>query len=77
MSDKPKKSKKAVAFPVVGDEPEAIEVAEEATTPERGPDYHITASGDIVLDTGAPVPEDHPIHPVHRAIAAGRKEASK
>lgn len=39
-----------------------------------GPDYQVTEAGDIVLtSTGAPIPEDHPVHPVHRAIAAARK----
>ncbi len=41
--------------------------------PERGPDYHITAAGEILLDTGDPIPEDHPVHPAHRALAAARK----
>lgn len=43
------------------------------TTPAKGPDYHITDTGEILLDSGGPIPEDHPVHPVHRALAAARK----
>jgi len=41
--------------------------------PGKGPDYHVTDAGDILLDTGAPIPEDHHVHPAHRALAATRK----
>jgi hypothetical protein len=43
-------------------------------TPDVGPDYHVTDAGDILLTaSGAPIPEDHPVHPAHRALAAARK----
>jgi hypothetical protein len=54
--------------------PDALETVEvEIEIPERGPDYHVTAAGDILLDAGCPIPEDHPVHPAHRALAAARK----
>ena len=54
--------------------PAALETIEvEIDVPGTGPDYHITDAGDILLDTGEPIPEDHPVHPAHRAIAAARK----
>jgi hypothetical protein len=43
------------------------------STPAKGPDYHITEAGEILLDSGGPIPEDHPVHPIHRALAAARK----
>lgn len=53
---------------------ELMEDLNSVEAPMSGPDYHVTAAGDIVLTaTGAPVPEDHPVHPAHRALAAARK----
>lgn len=46
-----------------------------AETPERGPDYHITDAGEILLDSGGPIPEDHHVHPAHRLLALARKDA--
>lgn len=46
--------------------------------PEVGPDYHITPTGEILLNkTGEPVPEDHHIHPAHRLLALARKDATR
>lgn len=72
--------KKTKAKPKKAVEPDVSAGTETAKTeyvvvevPECGPDYHVTDAGEILLDTGEPIPEDHPVHPVHRALAAARK----
>lgn len=80
-SAKAKKDKAALdaAAEFVGEKPQTEYVSETYETgfemPAKGPDYHITDAGEILLDSGGPIPEDHHVHPAHRLLALARKDA--
>lgn len=75
MTEKKTKGKKAVALPdeINAADPNLVVKGNLVEPPEKGPDYHITDAGEILLDSGGAIPEDHPVHPAHRALAAVRK----